>query len=736
MKGFPWRLGRTAALAGALVAAGLALSFSGGRTDDLRGVDGSSGQAGNVDWPAYLGDVGSSQYSGLDQITPNNVSRLEVAWEYRTGDARDDNRSQIQCNPLVIDGVVYGTSPQIKVFALDADTGRERWVFNPFGAGAQEHSLGVNRGLMYWEDGDDRRIFVGAGSRLFALDADTGTPVPSFGSNGSVSLHLGLGERSEGRFVLANTPGVIYKNLLILGTRVSENADAAPGHLRAFDVRTGELVWTFFTVPRPGEYGHHTWPEDAWGRIGGANSWAGMSLDRERGVVYIPTGSAAYDFYGGNRHGANLFGNSILALDAATGERVWHYQVVHHDLWDRDLPAPPNLVTVIRDGRRIDAVAQITKSGHVFVLDRELGQPLFPVVERPFPPSDLRGEEAWPTQPLPLIPPPFARQEFREEDVTDISPEAHGAVLARFRQVRSGGQFVPPSLEGTMIFPGFDGGGEWGGAAFDSSTGILYVNSNEMPWILTMVDVDPPQEVGTSAPLGERLFLLNCAACHGANREGNVAAGFPPLLDLHERLEPQEVLDLLHSGRGVMPSFQQLSEQEQDALVAFLFELEVEEGEARGEGMPASMALDVPYAHTGWIRFLDPDGYPAVKPPWGTLNAIDLNAGEILWSVPLGEFPELTERGIPRTGTENYGGPVVTAGGLIFIAASKDEHIRAFDKATGEELWKHKLPAGGYATPATYTVDGTQYVVIAAGGGKMETKSGDAYVAFRLRSDG
>ncbi|HEX7072374.1 MAG TPA: PQQ-binding-like beta-propeller repeat protein, partial [Rhodothermales bacterium] len=436
----------------------------------------------NVDWRYYLGDQASTQYAAIDQINRANVSLLEVAWIYHTGDARSDDRSQIQCNPIIVDGVLYGSSPQIKVFALDAATGQERWRFDPFASGDENSSLGVNRGLVYWEDGDDRRILFTAGSRLYALDAQTGAPIPSFGENGWVSLHTGLGPLSEGRFVLSNTPGVVFEDLLVLGTRVSEDAAAAPGYVRAFNVRTGEIAWTFHTVPHPGEYGYETWPEDAYTRIGGANSWTGMSVDVERGLVFIPTGSAAFDFWGGNRKGANLFANSILALDARTGKRVWHYQVVHHDLWDRDLPAPPNLVTVERNGRRIDAVAQITKSGHVFVLDRELGQPLFPVVEKAYPPSDLLGEEAWPTQPLPLKPPPFARQVLREEDLTDISPEANAYVRERFKGLRSQGQFVPPSREGTVIFPGFDGGGEWGGAAFDSTTGILYVNANEMPW--------------------------------------------------------------------------------------------------------------------------------------------------------------------------------------------------------------------------------------------------------------
>ncbi len=493
-------------------------------------------------------------------------------------------------------------------------------------------------------------------------------------------------------------------------------------------MRTGEIVWTFHTIPHPGEYGYDTWPADAYERIGGANAWSGLSLDTQRGIVFLPTGSAAFDFWGGNRTGQNLFANSILALNAETGERIWHFQIVHHDLWDRDLPAAPNLVTVEHDGRRIDAVAQITKSGHVFLLDRETGEPLFPVEERPFPASDLKGEETWPTQPIPTKPPPFARQRFDEADITDLSPAAHAYVLERFRAARSDGQFVPPSTQGTMIYPGLDGG-EWGGAAVDPTTGMLYVNSNEMPWILTMVELNPQ-----GASSGSGLYGLYCAGCHGANREGNADQTYPALTDLAVRLPEESVTQWIERGKGFMPSFGFLSQAERDALMAFLFGREEPDP---AHGAPADNRMGrafagSPYGHTGYNRFLDQDGYPAVKPPWGTLNAINLNTGEIEWTVPLGEFPELTARGIAPTGTENYGGPVVTAGGLLFIGASKDETFRAFDKDTGAILWQTHLPAGGYATPATYAVGGKQYVVIAAGGGKMGTKSGDAYVAFAL----
>jgi quinoprotein glucose dehydrogenase len=456
--------------------------------------------------------------------------------------------------------------------------------------------------------------------------------------------------------------------------------------------------------------------------VGGANAWSGISVDVERGLVFVPTGSPAWDFWGGDRHGANLYGNCVLALRAATGERVWHFQLVHHDLWDRDPPQAPVLVTVTREGRPRDAVAQATKSGHVFLFDRETGEPLFPIEERPFPPSDLVGEKAWPTQPIPLKPPAFARQRMSEADVTDRTPAARAAVLERLRQARSGGQYVPPSTPGTVIFPGFDGGAEWGGSAFDPKTRLLYVNSNEMAWILQMKELPKPGE----APLGARVYAQHCAVCHGADRRGDPQGQFPSLEKTRTKMRRAEVAHLVARGKGVMPAFGFLEGHEVDAVSAYT--LGEEEDHGAGEAAQAGR----PYTHLGYNRFLDPDGYPAVKPPWGALNAIDLDAGEIRWSVPLGELPELTERGLPPTGTENYGGPVLTAGGLVFIGASKDEMFRAFDKASGRVLWQAKLPAGGYATPSTYEAGGRQFVVIAAGGGKMGTPSGDAYVAFAL----
>jgi quinoprotein glucose dehydrogenase len=680
-----------------------------------------------LDWPVYLGGNSSAQYSPLDQINKDNVNQLTVAWEYHSGMDHAAKLSQIQCNPIIVGGVLYGTSPKLKVFALNAENGKKIWEFNPeYDTG---YILHVNRGVTYWEDGKDKRILFTAGSNLYALDAETGQPVETFGRSGRVSLKEGLGNRARESYVVARTPGIIYRNLLIIGSALSESMGAAPGYIRAFDARTGRLVWVFKTIPWPGEAGYDTWPRDAYTYIGGANCWAGMSLDEERGIVFCPTGSAADDFWGGNRKGENQFANCVLALNAATGERIWHFQTVHHDLWDRDLPAPPNLVTVRHNAQKMDAIAQVSKHGFIFLFDRESGKPLFRVVEKPVPASDLKGEEAWPTQPFPTLPLPLMPQRFTHEEVTDISPESHDYVSNILGTLRTGHMFIPPSTQGTIIFPGFDGGAEWGGAAYDPFSGILYVNLNILPWIHTMVPV-PEDEEETSLP-AESVYLIHCATCHGQQRQGDPSGSYPPLNSLAGTVSREEIHDIITKGKGFMPSFSHLDEDQINELVAYLLGEDLTPS-TRIPGHGTGHDQRSPFTHTGYNRFFDQDGYPSIKPPWGILSAVDLNEGEILWQVPLGEFQELSEEGIPKTGTENYGGPVATAGGLIFIGASKDGYFRAFDKISGDERWKYKLPAGGYATPSIYQVNGKQYIVIACGGGKMGTASGDSYVAFTL----
>ncbi|HUF10285.1 MAG TPA: PQQ-binding-like beta-propeller repeat protein, partial [Rhodothermales bacterium] len=567
-------------------------------------------------WEVYLGDKASTQFSSLDLINRRNVDQLQIAWTYSADEIGPDDRTQIQCNPIIVDGILYGTSPKLKIFALNAATGEELWKFDPFASGALLEGPGINRGVVYWEgeDGSGARIFMVAGSRLFALDAQSGTPVSSFGADGSVDLHAGLDRDTQGLFITARTPGVIYRDLLIMGSVVDEGPIAAPGHIRAFDVRTGEIAWAFHTIPHPGEFGYETWPDSAYNRIGGANAWTGLTVDEERGMVFIPTGSASFDFWGGNRVGQNLFANSVIALNAETGERIWHFQTVHHDIWDRDHPAPPNLVTVEHDGRRIDAVAQITKSGYVFLFERETGEPLFPVEERPFPSSDLTGEVTWPTQPFPVQPPPFARQEFTEEVVTNRTPEARTAVLETFRKSRSGGQFVPPSTQGTIIFPGFDGGGEWGGAAWDPTSSLLYVNSNEMAWILQMVELS-----GSAEPTARDSYMMHCAACHGPDRKGSSDQSFPTLEGLASRMSGDQVSKQIMTGKGFMPSFGFLTERELNAITDYVLSPEPTTRELPHDSLDFGKTFSgSPYGHTGYNRFFDPDGYPAVKPPWGT----------------------------------------------------------------------------------------------------------------------
>ena len=700
-------------------------------------------------WRTYAGTKEGNRYSSNEEINLNNVSKLKVAWTYSTHDRDTGNLSQNQCNPIMVDGVLYGTSPKLKLFALDAATGAQKWLFDPAKGDTTNNGdpmayYKVSRGVIYWQnnDGGEKRIFYSVGAKTFAIDAETGSPVRSFGKNGYIDLTKNLG-RDTKSFVAGTTPGVVYKDLFIVGTRVAESADAAPGHIRAYDARTGKMRWIFHTIPHPGERGYETWKDTAaWKKFGGANSWAGMALDEKRGIVYIPLGSVGGDFYGGFRKGKNLFANSLLALDAATGKYIWHFQVVHHDLWDRDLAANPNLVTINHDCKQIDAIAQTTKHGYIFMFDRTNGKPVFPIVEKPVPTQALPGEEPWPTQPIPTLPQAFARQMFNPEDVTDISPETHQDMLEKYNQVKNRLMFTPPSKQGGWIFPGFDGGGEWGGAAIDPESKIMYINSSELPWAQVMIDVPKATNDQSLKGMGQVIYNKNCISCHGPELKGN-GTSYPSLVNIGNKYKEDQVSQIIANGRNMMPSFKQIPPADKKALLAFLLKLpdakavKVIAKEPKTEGTASTklekkVVDEIPYAMAGYNRFLDKDGYPGIKPPWGTLNAIDLTTGKLLWKVPLGEYPELTKKGIPITGTENYGGPLVTKGGLIFIAATKDEKIRAFDKKTGKVLWEAKLPAAGYATPATYAIDGKQYVVIACGGGKIGSKSGDQYVCFGL----
>ena len=600
--------------------------------------------AQNVDWPSVGNDRGCMRYSGLEQINRENVADLEVAWTFNTGELKPDGSGKtIECTPIVIDGVMYITTGYLRVVALNAATGEEIWQFDPLKDHPWPHSPtsgGVNRGCAYWSDGQadsERRIIHGTSDgRLFSIDTRTGKLDPNFGDGGIRDLRAEFpDEVKKLSYGPTSAPG-IWEDTIIVGVSNGEGPGiAAPGDVRAFDVRTGKQVWSFQTVPRPGDVGNETWAEGSWKNRGGANAWGGVSIDQERGLVFCGTGSAAFDFYGGDRVGQNLFANCTLCLDAKTGERKWHFQTVHHDLWDHDTPVYPNLITVTHDGQAIDAVAQVTKTGYVFLFHRETGEPLFDVEEKPFPASTVPGEQAWPTQPVPVKPPPFSAQHFDESNATNIGEANRQSVLEQLKTIRRGTANTPPSLEGSVVIPGFHGGANWSGASFDPTTGLLYVNSNNVPNIMTLVEASPDNRYK--------------------------------------------------------------------------------------------------YAHTGYNQFRDHEGYPAIEPPWGQLTAINLNTGDFVWQVPLGEYEELTKRGIPQTGTETFGGTIVTAGGLVFIGGTKDEKFHAFDKATGKLLWEYQLPAGGYATPSTYMLNDRQYVVIAAGGaGKLRTKAGDSFIAFAL----
>lgn len=677
------------------------------------GARGPAAPARYDGWRAYGGTPDQIRYSTLRQIDRRNVGRLRVAWTYDSGES-----GGLQTQPIVADGMFFGLTPSHKAFALDAATGRHLWTFD---AGVE--SRGANRGLTLWSDGEERRLFVAVATYVYALDPRTGRIVAGFGTNGRIDLRRDLGRDPATQSVRLTTPGVVYRDLLIVGGRVSEGLPASPGDVRAYDARTGRLRWSFHTIPHPGEAGHETWASDSWQINGGANNWAGMALDEARGIVYVPTGSGAADFYGANRRGDNLYANSLIALDAATGRRLWHFQTVRHDVWDRDLPSPPSLVTVTRGGRSIDAVAQTTKHGFIFLFDRVTGRSLFPIEYRRFPRSGVPGEVVAETQPIPTRPRPFARQVLTASMLTSRTAAARAWAAGEFQKFRNGGMFAPLALDAqTIVFPGFDGGAEWGGSAIDPETGWIYVNANDLAWTGGLAVNEPPVNGGA-------LYRQHCASCHRDDFAGTPPQ-IPTLAGVASRRTREELTAVIRAGAGRMPGFPALSASEVRGIVEFIAtgrEVRTDDGPAPGS------PFFLKYRFTGYRKFLDPDGYPAVAPPWGTLSAVNLHTGEYAWRIPLGEYPELAERGMRNTGSENYGGPIVTAGGLVFIGATSfDKKLRAFDKTTGALLWEATLPFAGNATPATYEIGGRQFVAIAAGGGKSGGPSGGAYVAFAL----
>ncbi len=683
-----------------------------------------------VDWSIYKGDKKGNQYAELAQIHAANVHKLELAWQYQTGDASEN--SSIQVNPIIVDGLLYMSTPTLKAVALDAATGEEVWVFESSDFNEEGRIFrGRTRGVTYWssEDGSDQRIFLFVKDRVYGLNAKTGELIEEFGDHGHIDLRQNMGMDPEKVSIEVTSPGIIFENHLIVGSRVPEGYNSTPGDVKAYDVVTGEFKWIFHTIPREGEFGYETWEFVEGESYGGANPWGGFTVDEQRGWVFFATGSPAYDFFGGNRKGQNLFGNCVIALDATTGERVWHYQTVHHDIWDYDNPSAPVLVT-IRDGEdNQDAVVQLTKMGLVFVLDRETGEPLFPTIEMPVPISQIPGEEAWPTQPIPVKPAPLARLGITEADLTNISIEANTYARQKFEDYLSAPLYTPPSEKGTLTSPSLLGGVEWQGASFDPHNNILYVNSNNAASISKLGKVEEPigYENLSESEIGYILYTKNCTSCHGIDRKG-MPPTYPPLLNLNYSKE--ELISTIKNGRNIMPSFLQFDQKQIAAIAEYL---STDEPIDISDIQDDSMAIRTRYVHSGYDLFVDQDGYPATAPPWGTLNAIDLSSGEYVWKKPLGEYPELVEKTIRNTGTLNYGGAVATAGGIVFIAATADEKFRAFEMSRGKLLWEYKLPAGGYATPSTYMKEGRQYVVIVAGGGgKNQTKSGDYVMAFAL----
>lgn len=759
-------------------------------------------KAQNVSWPAYGGADGD-HYSSLTQINRANVHRLRRAWVFETGE-----KGNIETNPVIIGRTLYAYTPSQKVIALDAATGKLKWKFD-----SGVFSTQPSRGVAYWTDGKDERIFAGVMNYLYCLDAQTGKPISSFGEGGRIDLRKGLREPWEQQSIALTTPGSIYKDLIIVGGRNPETHPAPPGDVRAFDVRTGVLRWVFHTIPRPGEPGYETWPPGAWKTAGAANNWAGMTVDTQRGIVYAPTGSAVMDFYGGDRVGDDLYADTILALDAETGRLLWYFQGVHHDIWDRDFPAAPAFYIVKKNGKSVPALAQITKQAYVYLFNRVTGEPLFPIHERPFPASTVPGEKTSPTQPVPDAPDPFGRQQLTADMLTNRTPEARAWAVNEFSKLRSNGQFDPFAVgQQTVVFPGFDGGGEWNGPAIDPVSDTLFVGSTEMAWLGGL------EPVTSGRSPGEQIYGQQCAMCHGVNRAGSPPA-FPSLINVGKRLGTQKMIANIHNGTGRMPSFPNLDDSQIASLLDYLrtpaaatttMEISappaaspepadkagaevyagrcaichgdhlegispdlpmltgvgarITESQMRallhdGKGRMPPMT-DIPdadtasllrflgigktaapatsfapdFTFTGYRKFLDPDGYPAIAPPWGTLNAIDLKTGKYLWKTPLGEYPELAARGIKNTGSEMYGGPIVTAGGVLFIGATVyDRKFRAFDTRKGNLLWETDLPFAGIATPSTYMVDGKQYVVIAASGGRdPKGPVGGEYVAFAL----
>jgi quinoprotein glucose dehydrogenase len=712
----------------------------------------------------YGGSPDNAKFMTLDQINKSNVASLKVAWTYPT----QDNVSYV-FNPVVVDNVMYVLARNNSLVAIDATTGKEIWIHEALNGIAP-------RGVNYWESKDrkDRRILFQMNSYLQAIDAQTGKSILTFGSNGVVNLREGLGRNAaEIIQTQSRNPGKIFENLIIMGSAPGEQYISPPGDLRAFDVVTGKLVWTFHTIPRPGEYGYETWPKDAWQYAGAANTWGEITVDPVRGIAYFPTGSPTFDFYGADRHGANLFGNCLIALDARTGKRLWHFQTIHHDLWDWDNVAAPMLTTIRKDGRTIDVVALATKNGFLYVFDRLTGAPIWPIEERPVPPSDIPGEQAWPTQPFPTAPPPFAKQTFTVDDLNPyiLTPAQREEWKDRVSKMRGGLQmFTPPAMQETIEMPGAQGGANWGTTASNPTNGTVYVLGINMPSILKMSQ-EPPRGGGPPAmPTGDvqrgaRIYSDRCSSCHGPDREGSGNA--PTLIGVGARLAVTPMREIIRGGKDAMPPFDDLNAADLDGVIAFLSSapaggsggrgagaapvritagpIVAEGGAPAGRTLPKGEALYMvgpPYPQGvagADLRFYSPYGMNGliIKPPFATLTAYDLNTGTIKWQVPSGgDDARAVSQGAQNTGfIRARTGIITTSAGLLFQAGG-DAKLRAYDVDSGKLLWTGELPAGSTGLSSMYEANGRQYIVVNATSAMSEAvgapRGAPGYVTFAL----
>jgi len=691
------------------------------------------GQQRGIGWKEYLGGPDSSHYSPLKQITPANVSKLEIAWSYPAGDGN------YSFSPLVVDNVAYVAAKQGALVALDASTGKELWVhaFSGGGGGGGRAGIGGQRGANYWESKDrsDRRIFVTTGGFLYAIDARTGNTINTFADDGKLDLKTGIDRATIP--LASRTPGRVFENLIILGSTTGEGYLAPPGDLRAFDVRTGKLAWVFHTIPRPGEFGYDTWPKDAYKYMGGVDVWGEITVDEKRGIAYFPVASAKYELYGGDRPGNNLFADCLLALDARTGKYLWHFQTVHHDIWDYDPNSAPQLATVKHDGKTVDIVSLASKNGFLYVFDRETGKPLWPIEERPVPKSEVPGEWTSPTQPFPTVVPPFARQNMTVKDMYDgfMSPEEKVAWTERLSKARSG-LYTPPGLIDTIQIPSVTGGTLFFGTGADPASGLVFVEAKNVPSILKMVpgDESTAANAGSSIPsvtrpsgrgrgpggppmplrIGRAVYEGSCQSCHGPDLKGDRGPGIDNAVS---RLGADSVRSIISKGKGGMPPFSSIRGEALTDLMAFLA---APESAPSGSALPANQLAerlepdypaDVTPPPARYKTGYGQEGY-VITPPWSTITAYDLNTGKMMWQTPYGDTPQAGPSDKLRGNIFPKSGFVVLGSDLI-VFVDNESKLYALNKKTGEVVLTKDMPNGAIGVPAVYEVNGREYILFA-----------------------